>query len=177
MQVPFVTPLGRAEIAAAGVPGDWVYGYADRVRFAEIDRLNHVNNLAYLQWFEVLRVRYFVAMGLTKYLDDDPQIVHGRVSRDLVSRVRRSWIDFCFFCARGRRARATARRCAREDEMNDDRGDERAGDVERYDADVDAERSRQGVVRGGGRHVETRARDWRSMTTRGAASADDEWMS
>ncbi len=75
MQVPFVTPLGRAEIAAAGVPGDWVYGYADRVRFAEIDRLNHVNNLAYLQWFEVLRVRYFVAMGLTKYRDDDPQIV------------------------------------------------------------------------------------------------------
>lgn len=57
--------------------------------------------------------------------------------------------------------------------MNDDRGDERAGDVERYDADVDAERSRQGVERGGGRHVETRARGGRSMTTRASASTDD----
>ena len=75
MRVPFITPLAQDQIAAAGVPGHWVYGYADRVRFAEIDRLNHVNNLAYLQWFEVLRVRYFVDLGVTQYRDDDSQLV------------------------------------------------------------------------------------------------------
>ena len=109
-------------------------------------------------------------------VDDDPQIVHGRVSRDLISRVRRSWIDFRVLRGRARCVGATARRCARREKMHDDHGDERARDVERYDADVDAERSRQGVERGGGRHVETRERDGRSMTTRGAASADEKWM-
>ncbi len=32
---------------------------ADKVRFAELDRLNHVNNKAYMTWFETLRVIYF----------------------------------------------------------------------------------------------------------------------
>ncbi|WP_255731580.1 thioesterase family protein [Phaeobacter sp. B1627] len=32
---------------------------ADRVRFSEIDILQHVNNKAYLDWFEALRVEYY----------------------------------------------------------------------------------------------------------------------
>ena len=75
MTLPFVTPLTADQIAKAGVPGRWTAGYRDQVRFSEIDRLNHVNNIAYLRWFEVLRVRCFVDWGLTRYREDDPQIV------------------------------------------------------------------------------------------------------
>lgn len=32
---------------------------ADRVRFSELDVLNHVNNKAYMSWFESLRVAYW----------------------------------------------------------------------------------------------------------------------
>ncbi|MFV0515765.1 MAG: acyl-CoA thioesterase [Jhaorihella sp.] len=32
---------------------------ADKVRFAELDMLRHVNNKAYMGWFETLRVAYF----------------------------------------------------------------------------------------------------------------------
>jgi len=75
MQLPYLTPLTPEQIAGAGVPGRWTYGMADRVRFAELDALNHVNNVAYLQWLEVLRVRYFVDWGMTRYRADDPQLV------------------------------------------------------------------------------------------------------
>ena len=85
VQLPYITPLSEEEIAAGGVPGRWLYGYADKVRFAEIDRLNHVNNLAYLQWFEVLRVRYIQMLGMTSYRDDDPQLVLRGQSADYLS--------------------------------------------------------------------------------------------
>ncbi len=75
MNLPFLTPLAPDQIAGAGVPGRWSYGVRDRVRFAEIDQLNHVNNVAYLQWFEMIRVRYFVEWGMTRYGPGDPQVV------------------------------------------------------------------------------------------------------
>ncbi len=37
---------------------------ADRVRFYEIDALGHVNNIAYLRWFETVRVRWMEDLGL-----------------------------------------------------------------------------------------------------------------
>lgn len=75
MDLPFLTPIAPDQIADAGVPGRWSYGVRDRVRFAEIDQLNHVNNVAYLQWFEMIRVRYFVEWGMTRYGPGDPQVV------------------------------------------------------------------------------------------------------
>ena len=82
MKTPFLTPLSADQIAQAGVPGTWSYGYADQVRFSEIDALNHVNNVAYLVWFEMARVQYFQTFGLTKYRDDDPQFVVRAQSAD-----------------------------------------------------------------------------------------------
>ncbi len=75
MPLPYLTPLSPDQIAQSGVPGRWSYGLRDRVRFAEIDQLNHVNNVAYLQWFEMIRVRYFVEWGMTSYGPGDPQVV------------------------------------------------------------------------------------------------------
>lgn len=75
MDLPFLTPLTSDQISRAGVPGRWSFGYADQVRFAELDALNHVNNVAYLSWFETARVRYFQAWGLSEYRPHDPQIV------------------------------------------------------------------------------------------------------
>ena len=47
----FLTPLSIETLRAAGIPDPWTYGQADRVRFYELDALNHVNNTAYLRWF------------------------------------------------------------------------------------------------------------------------------
>lgn len=73
--LPYLTPLDASDLRKAGVEGPWVFGYRDRVRFSEIDALNHVNNTAYLRWFEIARVRYFVAWGMTQYAPNDPQLV------------------------------------------------------------------------------------------------------
>ncbi len=70
----FLTELDTDALAAHGL-GEWPFGFADRVRFNEIDALGHVNNTAYLVWFESLRVSYIQAYGLTSYSADDPQIV------------------------------------------------------------------------------------------------------
>ncbi|QUJ77986.1 acyl-CoA thioesterase [Sulfitobacter albidus] len=39
----------------------------DRVRFSELDVLNHVNNGRYMEWFERLRVRYSQDWGISTY--------------------------------------------------------------------------------------------------------------
>ena len=68
--------LNQAELEALGVAG-WPFGMVDKVRFAELDPLNHVNNVALFTWFENIRVPYLIARGLTNYshTDDDPQLV------------------------------------------------------------------------------------------------------
>ena len=70
----FLNSLDRDALRARGITG-WSYGYEDQVRFAEVDALAHVNNVAYLSWFEVARVRYFQALGLSSYSAADPQLV------------------------------------------------------------------------------------------------------
>ncbi|MXQ07895.1 acyl-CoA thioesterase [Alphaproteobacteria bacterium GH1-50] len=73
-------------LTAAGLPG-WPFGYRDRVRFHELDALNHVNNVIFLRWFETIRVAYVKAYGLTDYshTDSDPQLVVRHVSADYLS--------------------------------------------------------------------------------------------
>lgn len=66
----FLVSLRGADLVAAGVPAGWSYGLRDRVRFAEIDALNHVNHTAYLRWFENLRVGYLRAYGILREAPD-----------------------------------------------------------------------------------------------------------
>lgn len=76
MTLPFLTPLTEAQQRAAGVATPQPFAMADKVRFGEIDMLGHVNNAAYLSWFETVRTRYIKDWGLTAYdPKHDPRIV------------------------------------------------------------------------------------------------------
>lgn len=75
MTAPYLTFLDAEGLAREGIPDGWSFGMADRVRFAELDALNHVNNAAYLSWFEALRVHYVSAYGLSDYRPEDPELV------------------------------------------------------------------------------------------------------
>ena len=66
MTLPYHTPLDRQTLTDHGVPADWPFGVADRVRFHELDPLGHVNNAAYLTWFENFRFHYLRAYGLVR---------------------------------------------------------------------------------------------------------------
>jgi len=70
--------LTEAELRAAGLSRVWPLAIRDRVKFSELDALNHVNNAAYMLWYENIRVRYFQDCGLSKYRPDDPRIVIRR---------------------------------------------------------------------------------------------------
>ncbi|MGR3759372.1 acyl-CoA thioesterase [Roseobacteraceae bacterium NS-SX3] len=59
MDLRFLTPLSPEEQLAHGLDAPQTLAMADRVRFSELDMLRHVNNKAYLGWFESLRVAYF----------------------------------------------------------------------------------------------------------------------
>ena len=59
MDTRFLTPLSPEEQLSHGLPKAVPMAMADRVRFSEIDILQHVNNKAYLDWFEALRVHYY----------------------------------------------------------------------------------------------------------------------
>ena len=88
LTVPFLTPLGPAELRSAGIPEPWTYGHADRVRFGEIDALQHVNNTAYLRWFENLRIHYFRAYGVNDYRGTPPKIVLRNIGLDFKAEVK-----------------------------------------------------------------------------------------
>ncbi|WP_308914923.1 thioesterase family protein [Jannaschia sp. LMIT008] len=66
---PFLRPLDRDTLRANGVPDPFDFGLADRVRFHELDALNHVNNATYLSWFETFRIAYLREYGLGDYAD------------------------------------------------------------------------------------------------------------
>ena len=88
--LPFHTPLTPAQQQAAGLERTWPLALADQVRFSEIDALNHVNNVAYLVWFETLRVKYFKHIGLTTYTSPatEPRIVIRRGEIDWLAEMR-----------------------------------------------------------------------------------------
>lgn len=59
MDLRFHTPLTAEEQLAHGLETPQTLALADKVRYAELDPLNHVNNKAYTAWFETLRVEHF----------------------------------------------------------------------------------------------------------------------
>ncbi len=75
MTLPFLTPITTPHLRAAGIPEPWGYGIVDRVRFGELDALNHVNNAAYLTWFESFRLPYLEARQVTDYGPTSPRLV------------------------------------------------------------------------------------------------------
>ncbi|MEM7709219.1 MAG: thioesterase family protein [Pseudomonadota bacterium] len=75
-------PLSEGELRACGVPEPFAFGQADRVRFRELDVLDHVNNATYLGWFETFRISYLRAAGLGDYgsAADRPALILKQVS-------------------------------------------------------------------------------------------------
>ncbi|MEL6509174.1 MAG: thioesterase family protein [Pseudomonadota bacterium] len=85
---PYLTPLGPDDLRAEGVPAPWTYGVKDRVRFGEIDALEHVNNTAYLRWFEQFRTLYFRDYGISDYGPDAPVMVLRKVEVDYLAELK-----------------------------------------------------------------------------------------
>lgn len=67
MALVYHIPLSAAQQAVEGLDPVQPLAMADRVRFSELDPLNHVNNAAYMSWFERLRVRYAQDWGISQY--------------------------------------------------------------------------------------------------------------
>jgi acyl-CoA thioester hydrolase len=86
---PFLTPLNAEALLRAGISEPWSYGMADRVRFGEIDALNHVNNVVYLRWYETLRVTYLHDYGIYEHAGPDPKFVVKTVGLDYKAEVHR----------------------------------------------------------------------------------------
>ncbi|MEM9798521.1 MAG: acyl-CoA thioesterase [Pseudomonadota bacterium] len=82
-----LTPLDAEALRAEGVPAPFRIGQADRVRFRELDVLDHVNNAVYLSWFETFRIAYFRATGLSNYAGsaDRPVFVLKQVGVDFLA--------------------------------------------------------------------------------------------
>ncbi|SFR50351.1 acyl-CoA thioesterase [Litoreibacter janthinus] len=64
-KIPYHTPLDADALRALGIPEPWNFGVADCTRFGELDPLGHVNNAAYLGWFENFRLQYMKAYGFS----------------------------------------------------------------------------------------------------------------
>ena len=75
MDLRYHTPLDARALRALGIPEPWGFGLADRVRFGELDALGHVNNTAYLRWFESFRLPYLAARHVTDYGPTSPRLV------------------------------------------------------------------------------------------------------
>ncbi len=88
MDLPFLTPLGADDLRAAGIEAPWTFGVADKVRFGEIDALGHVNNVAYLRWYETLRVEYLQHHQLYEHAGADAKYVVKTVSADYHAEVK-----------------------------------------------------------------------------------------
>ncbi|MEJ6398771.1 acyl-CoA thioesterase [Yoonia sp. 208BN28-4] len=84
----FLTPLDAPALREAGIEAPWSFGMADRVRFGEIDVLAHVNNAAYLRWFENLRIHYFRDYGVHDYTGTPPKIVLRNIGLDFKAEVK-----------------------------------------------------------------------------------------
>lgn len=80
----YLTPLSKETLTAFGIPDPWRFGTADRVRFGEIDALNHVNHTAYLRWFETFRIAYFREYGISDYGPDSPRIVLKSIAAEFI---------------------------------------------------------------------------------------------
>lgn len=43
--------------------GGWPFSYVDRVRFGDLDAMRHLNNVAFLQFFESARIAYISSIA------------------------------------------------------------------------------------------------------------------
>jgi acyl-CoA thioester hydrolase len=77
MTLPYHMPLPVDVQTDLGIDPPAPLAMADKVRFAELDVLRHVNNAVYFQWFESVRVRYTQFCGLSRYMGkgEGPRIV------------------------------------------------------------------------------------------------------
>ncbi len=69
MNIPYLTALSPDQQRDLGLAAPQPLAMADRVRYSELDVLNHVNNGSYMEWFERLRVRYGQVWGLSPDAD------------------------------------------------------------------------------------------------------------
>ncbi|MFK7754410.1 MAG: acyl-CoA thioesterase [Sedimentitalea sp.] len=74
MTLRYHTPLSPEEQIAYGLEQPQTLAVADRVRYGELDILNHVNNKAYMSWCETLRVEYGTLM-CRPHFDVEPRAV------------------------------------------------------------------------------------------------------
>jgi len=79
MELQYLTPLDAPVLRSFGIPEPWNFGIADRVRFGELDALGHVNNTAYLRWFESFRLPYLSHCKVTQYRPEDPRLVLAEI--------------------------------------------------------------------------------------------------
>lgn len=80
MTLRYHTPLTPDEQRAHGLTDPQTLALADRVRFAELDNQNHVNNKAYMTWFETLRIAYNDAVLVPHFGGDRPRFMLHSVS-------------------------------------------------------------------------------------------------
>ncbi len=62
METRYLVPLSAEEQLALGLSEPQPLAIANRVRYSELDPLNHVNNKAYMEWFETLRTEHFFGL-------------------------------------------------------------------------------------------------------------------
>lgn len=86
--LPALTPLCADDLRSARIPAPWAFGLKDQVRFGELDVLAHVNNAAYLAWFENVRIHYFREYGVNDYAGALPRIVLRAVGLEFLQEVK-----------------------------------------------------------------------------------------
>lgn len=67
MTIRYLVPLSAAEQTGLGLAEPQPFAMADRVRYSELDVLNHVNNKAYVEWFETARTEHFFRLCAPLY--------------------------------------------------------------------------------------------------------------
>ena len=77
MTLRYHTPLSADEQSEAGLATPQTLAIADRVRYSELDMLNHVNNKAYFTWFETLRVEYGTRFCLPHFEHTPRTVLRG----------------------------------------------------------------------------------------------------
>jgi len=87
MDLPYHTPLSVEQQSQLGIDPPQVLALADKVRFAEIDNQNHVNNKAYLTWLETLRVAYFQRYCMPYFEGARPRILLHSISLRYVKEI------------------------------------------------------------------------------------------
>jgi len=87
-EITYHAPIDADALRKLGIPEPWNIGFADRVRFAELDTLGHVNNAAYLGWFENFRLQYMKAYGVPLTGRDAYMVVLRQVQVDYLGEMK-----------------------------------------------------------------------------------------